>query len=123
MLVAAAGPVSNFLIAFTVVILYKLVLLSTGGFISESSLLYPFTILLNMMLTINVILAVFNFLPIPPLDGSHILEGLLPDSMKEGYASLQQFSFIILIAILWYADLSVIYRPILQFFDYLIIGT
>ncbi|MSO20240.1 MAG: site-2 protease family protein [Acidobacteria bacterium] len=122
MLVAAAGPISNFMVAIAVVIVYKTLLLATGGNIAEDSLLYPLLLLLDMALTVNVILAVFNFLPIPPLDGSHILEGLLPDSLKDAYASLQQFSFLILIAVLMYADLSVVYRPILGFFYFLLLA-
>jgi Zn-dependent protease len=63
-----------------------------------------------------VVLAVFNFLPIPPLDGSHILEGLLPASMQDAYAALRPYSFLILIAVLYYMNLAVLYRPILRFF-------
>lgn len=120
MLVAAAGPASNFLLAFAVLLVFKGILLATGSEISESSLLYPLTILLEMMLRVNVVLAVFNFLPVPPLDGSHILEGLLPASLQDLYAGIRPYSFIILIAFVYYVDLSVLYGPILRFFYYLL---
>lgn len=120
MLVSAAGPVSNFLIVLGAVIVYRIILLATGANISEDSLLYPLAILLEMTLYINVILAIFNLLPIPPLDGSHILEGFLPDSLKGFYAQLQPFGFLILLAVLRFFDLGVIYRPVLRFFNALL---
>lgn len=123
MLVAAAGPISNFLVATVVVILLKILLLSTGGDIAQESLLYPLSLLLEMALVINVILAVFNLLPIPPLDGSHVLEGLLPDSAREIYASIQQYSFIILLLVIWYVDLSILYNPILAIYLSFLFGS
>jgi Zn-dependent protease len=120
MLVSAAGPISNLLIAFGAVVVYKLILLTTGTNIPEDSLLYPMAVLLDMAMYINVILAVFNLLPIPPLDGSHILEGLLPDSLKEIYAGIRPYGFLLLLVALRYLDLGVIYRPIMRFFDFIL---
>ena len=85
-------------------------------------MLYPLTIMLDVMLSVNVVLAVFNFLPIPPLDGSHILEGLLPAGMQDVYARMRQYSFVILIVFLYYINLSFLYGPILKFFYYLLYG-
>ena len=124
MLVSAAGPISNFMIVFGVLILYKIVLLVAGTRISEESMLFPLTILLDMAMYINVILAVFNLLPIPPLDGSHVLEGFLPDSLKGMYAEIRPFGFLLLLAAMRFLDLGVIYRPIMRFFDFLLyLGT
>jgi len=122
MLVSAAGPISNFLIVFGAVIIYKIVLLVGGTEIPEQSMLYPLTIFLEMTLYINIILAVFNLLPIPPLDGSHILEGFLPDRLKDIYAEIRPFGFLILLAAMRYLDLGVIYRPIMSFFNYLVVA-
>jgi Zn-dependent protease len=108
------------MIAFAVLILYKIVLLVAGTPITEDSMLAPLTILLDMAMYINVILAVFNLLPIPPLDGSHVLEGLLPDSLKNIYAEIRPFGFLILLAAMRFLDLGVIYRPIMRFFDFLL---
>ena len=120
MLVSAAGPISNLLIACGVVIVYKTLLLTLGTEIPEESVLYPLTILLEMGLYINVILAVFNMLPIPPLDGSHVLEGLLPPSLAEMYAELRPFGFLLLLAAMQFLDLGVLYRPVLRVFNYLL---
>src|SRR5690606_20532797 len=62
------------------------------------------TMALQYFLMINIFLALFNLLPIPPFDGSHIVEGLLPRTMAEQYARLQQvgmFLLIALIAVTW----------------------
>jgi Zn-dependent protease len=84
-------------------------------------MLYPLTIFLEMTLYINIILAVFNLLPIPPLDGSHILEGFLPEGLKSAYAEIRPFGFLILLAAMRYLDLGVIYRPIMRFFNHLLV--
>jgi Zn-dependent protease len=55
---------------------------------------------LNNFITINVFLALFNLLPIPPFDGSHIVEGLLPRGLAEGYARLRPYGFPLLIVLL-----------------------
>ena len=71
--IALAGPVSNLILALASGLLLRLFF--TVGLVSNS---HPITTVLVMSLQINLILAIFNFLPIPPLDGSRILSGLLP---------------------------------------------
>lgn len=102
MAVAAAGPGSNLLMALIAAVAFGLV----------AGAVFPFDIgpppllltVLNSFIVINIFLALFNLLPIPPFDGSHIVEGLLPRSMAAQYARLQQvgmFLLIALIAITW----------------------
>ena len=105
MAVAAAGPGSNLVMALlTAVVLGLLSRTNLGGAsILENA---PFiTANLVNFLTINIFLALFNLLPIPPFDGSHILEGLLPRSMAMTYAKLHRFGFplvfLLLIVIPW----------------------
>ena len=73
MLIALAGPVSNLILALISGILLSILL--RLGLIGNQS---PLIIVLIMSLQINLVLAIFNFIPIPPLDGSRILEGLIP---------------------------------------------
>jgi Zn-dependent protease len=102
-LVSVIGPLSNLLIAFGCVILYIIstrligpIDQSVGGFRREFA-----TFVIQMFaggITLNIFLAVFNLIPIPPLDGSHVVASLLPTSISEKY---QQIGFLgILIVIM-----------------------
>ncbi len=100
MLVAAAGPGMNLVMAAVGAVLLGL-FLPTGGDVQSLSLLGNF-VLLNLanFIMINVFLALFNLLPIPPFDGSHILEGLLPDSMARTYGSLRKYGMLLVILLI-----------------------
>ena len=86
---AAAGPLSNLLLAGLALLLLRVVL-STG--LGDSEFLVR---LLHAMFQLNVLLAVFNLVPLPPLDGSY----LLPASMDGIKESLEQYSFLIIFAV------------------------
>jgi len=86
--VALAGPGSNLLAAFV---------LSRVLFLVPTLWLYE---ILALLIMVNLVLAVFNLLPIPPLDGSRVLMGLLPLTWARKLASLERFGFLILIVLL-----------------------
>lgn len=95
-LVALAGPGMNMLLAFVAALLLAaLVAIAPAGlfwvFIGQN--------LLNF-LAINVFLAIFNLIPLPPFDGGHVVEGLLPLGLAKHYAKLQRFGLLLLIVLL-----------------------
>jgi Zn-dependent protease len=100
MLVAAAGPATNFVLAALGAIALGLY----AGAAAPSAAGEWVSGFFYLFIMINVFLGLFNLLPIPPFDGSHIVEGLLPRSMAVQYAKLRQLGmllFILLIAATW----------------------
>lgn len=102
MWVSFAGPSSNFLAAFFLAIVFKFVAGSFpyGG---GGSFLDVILIMLRWGILINIILGVFNLIPIPPLDGSKILMGLLPPAYAYQFAQLERFGPFLLIFILMFS--------------------
>jgi Zn-dependent protease len=66
------------------------------------------------VILVNVILAVFNLIPIPPLDGSRIVMGLLPAPLAVRYATIERYGFIILFALLYLGLFDVIIWPVVN---------
>jgi Zn-dependent protease len=106
-MVSAAGIVANMILAFISVFLLKL--LAPG---SSSSL----GLLLYYMIQINIMLAAFNLIPIPPLDGSKILMGVLSHRAQYALARLEPYGFFIIIGLLYLHILD----PVIQFFRWII---
>jgi len=104
-LVALAGPLTNFAIALVVSLAGMLVHLfgvsavsQVGAF--EIGISEPYA-LLYMVVVINVFLGVFNLMPVPPLDGSRILERFLPASARDAYERIEPFGFMIVFMFLY----------------------
>ena len=99
-LVAAAGPASNLLLAVLASISLGLITVSPMR-LGEPNVSAPLASLLSTAIIINVLLAVFNMIPIPPLDGGNVLGGLLPRSLGARYDALMRpYGFILLYALL-----------------------
>jgi Zn-dependent protease len=97
MLVALAGPAMNLLLGLLAVFALAAALsLVVPGSLGGAFLL----VTLEKFLAINIFLAVFNMLPIPPFDGSHVVEGLLPRPLAARYAKLGKYGFLLLILLL-----------------------
>ena len=98
-LVAMAGPASNLVMgllgafAFTLFAIWQGDAINSGvaGFVADS--LYSF-------LWINVFLAIFNMIPLPPFDGGHVVAGVLPEGLAEPYARLGRYGFLIMVVLL-----------------------
>lgn len=111
-LVALAGPASNFLLALVFGIAHSVAV--GGGHYAQDSLLAQ---VLGASMFANVMLMVFNLLPIPPLDGSRVMTWLLPASMRAGYMAIESIGIILVLllfqidalrTLLWRANLSVL---------------
>jgi Zn-dependent protease len=118
-MVSAAGIMVNTFIAICAFIIIK-VLLMTGWWFTEGSLQEPVKLILSMFLTMNISLAVFNLLPFPPLDGSKILETFLPPSAQPILTLMEQYGFIILMALIYIGFFGAILGPIMNFVYYLL---
>ncbi len=99
MIVAIAGPLMNFFLAAVAAVLLGLI--GPADPSSEPSAMMGFVIdnLVNFLL-INIFLAVFNLLPIPPFDGGHVVEGLLPRPLAARYAAFGRYGILLLIGLL-----------------------
>ncbi len=103
LIISIAGPASNFAVAFIAFIILKIVLnLSPslfygGGF---ATVLSPIIQILFMTILLNVILAVFNLIPIPPLDGSGVVMGLISEEAAQKYEQIRPYGFFILIILI-----------------------
>jgi Zn-dependent protease len=127
MLVAAAGPISNLLLATGLLIClliskaasadagFVLNRVAGGEMVQGSPVLAPLTAFAYYGIIINVVLAVFNFIPIAPLDGAAVLSGLLPRSISGAFDQMQSYGFVILIGLLYLGIPSMLYTPVLNF--------
>ena len=119
-MVSAAGIIVNALIAICSFVVIKL-LLMTGWWFTEGSLQEPVKLILQMFLTMNISLAVFNLLPFPPLDGSKILETFLPASAQPILTLMEQYGFIILMMLIYVGFFGAILTPIMGVVYYLLL--
>jgi len=101
--VAMAGPVANLLMALGWAVLARIGVMIGEGFIS-----LPFIYTGIAGIAINLVLALINLLPIPPLDGSRILTGILPGYWAWKYNQLERYGFIILLILLYTKILNAI---------------
>ncbi len=118
-LTSLAGPAANFFLAMVFGILYRLI--------------NPTSLFLNLFLTsfviYNLILAFFNLLPIPPLDGSKIFMYILPYKYRERYMEIESYGFYILIGLIFLGSLigiPILWRiisPFINFFYQIFTGT
>jgi Zn-dependent protease len=90
--VSLAGPATNLVLAGVLAMVYRLFLIRDVGWLGD------FVFVAGLL---NVVLALFNLLPVPPLDGSAVLERLLPDRWWPGYLRLRRYSFFLLLALMF----------------------
>jgi Zn-dependent protease len=107
-LVSAAGITANIIFAFVALLLLRLISPEPSGMAGQ---------VLLLLAHINIILAAFNLIPIPPLDGSKILMGFAPESVNRVLIQIEPFGFFIVIGLLY----SGVLNPVINFFQYIIL--
>jgi len=122
LVVSAAGPLSNFLLAGLGIVLLVVIRMSHPEALEDlldalrgsrfaSGTLAPVTYLLFWFVMVNVSLAVFNLIPIPPLDGSGVAVSIFGAPLARVYHTIAPFGFLILILLISSRALSVLFRP------------
>jgi Zn-dependent protease len=94
-IVAIAGPVTNVILAFASAVLFHLVWLlpeAAAPWLAQT---------LSRSILLNLVLAIFNMIPVPPLDGSRIALSLLPGALARQYAKLERFGFLVLLGMIF----------------------
>ena len=108
MVIAAAGPASNIVIAIVAALILHIVPVS--GPLEERTLA-PLAVFLYQLVGLNVLLAVFNMIPVPPLDGGNVLAGVLRGPLAEAFERLRPYGFLILYALILSGALNTIVFP------------
>ncbi len=115
--IAAAGPVSNIIMAIGGIVVF--IILKQAGIVGSiyvtSRSAEAITILLLNLILINIFLAIFNLLPVPPLDGSRILEGVLEGEALRTFKKIEPYGFFILMAVIYLGVFDLIARPVINF--------
>jgi len=117
-LVAAAGPLTNLLLAVLSAALFKALLqadISPEGLFA-GTVLKPLALMARNAVYINVGLAVFNLLPILPLDGGRVLAGLLPRAQAAAFARLEPFGLLIVVVLIATNVLDSVINPVIGLF-------
>lgn len=110
MLVGLSGPLSNFFVAFIFGLIYNLLRIYNFEMYS-SDIIFIYGVI------VNIGLAIFNLIPIPPLDGSKVLAGILPYEWADYYENfIGRYGFFIILFLLYSGTLGVIISPLMNFF-------
>lgn len=127
-LTSAAGPASNLLFASVMIVVAR-ILLGTGILVhsaravgltdvlaagDDASLLAPVAKIVSIAIFLNISLGIFNLLPIPPLDGSHILQSLLPYEAANAYEQLRSFGFLLLFGLMFLGVFGAVITPFIN---------
>ena len=116
--VALAGPVTNLLLAIVSALLLRalglLELTALGGAEYFTQFAKPIRMMAGFSLYINVLLGVFNLVPMPPLDGGRILTGVLPERQAMLVSRLEPFGFVLILFLVFFTDVwSLVLQPII----------
>ncbi len=119
-LVSLAGPVSNILLGvIAVVVLF--VVARVAGNAGPDSIAQPIALLCYAFISVNILLAAFNLIPVPPLDGSHVFRHMLPEASRRVY-DMVGYVGILLLFFMGGPVIRAFEYPFIKFFGYLLSG-
>ena len=112
MLVGAAGPLANIALILLSALALRAMPFSAPPFLFD---------LFKYCCAINIILALFNLLPVPPLDGSKVVAGILPPKMRDAYVGLERYGIFIIIGLLYLGILDLVIVPLYRIIFYFLV--
>ena len=122
-MVSIAGILANIILAIIGFTIFKILLsyqiLTFAGI--QEGLPKIFATLLYYLIFLNVSLAIFNLLPFPPLDGSKVLSTFLPESTQPFFEMMEQYGFLILMALIYFGVIRLIMTPVFILVNYLLV--